>query len=211
MSVTTRYAIGDKLHCYLHSDYDFEMEVEIQGIASFEVADKQENIFRKLFNSNTSYEEVLATTSYFYICKVLTATVNYAVGDTAVLCDPLIKTESYFIANSFRLIIDIEYDTHNTTYRNELEVVAGLEDFMTSKGLTSNVSFGKTDAELQEDELNTLRAFLNEVKGLQSLKPTIDELKSLNSTDIYNRLNAQILILISMATNLIKALKENTP
>ena len=211
LDMDTRYQIGDKLHCYVYSDYNFEIEVEVMAISNLELASEEENILRKLFNSETAYQDVVANTSYYYICKVLKATVDYAVDDKIVLCDAIIKPETYYIERSFRLIIDITYNTYTTSFRTIQEIINGIANYLDTNNLTNTITQGKTELEQKEEELNRLRDFLNDVKGLQAIQPTLDNLMRINDIDIYNRLNTQMLILISMVTNLIKTLDENSP
>lgn len=204
----TNYSVGDKLHCYLHSDYDFEMELEIEGITNFSLADSNENILRKLFNSEINYQTVKNNTTYFYVCKVLTATQNYRINDKIVLCDSLIKPTTYYLENSVRLILDLSYNTHSSVYRSPSDIVTDLKTYLTSKNVTNSVVMGKTSDELAEDELNNLRTFLNDVKGLKTIEPVLSDLMKIQSIDIYEKLNTQMLVLVSVANGLINSIKS---
>jgi len=168
-----RYGIGDKIYASCHSDFDFGVEVEILGITNLELATEYEDILRKLFNSENaqqSYEELRNNNVYFYICKVLTATLLYKVGDKVVLCDTLIKEkESYYIEQSLNLTLNLSFNIINSPYRYKSDLITDLAKFFNSKNVTNEIIEEKTVEEKTKQELADLHSLINNLKTLKGL------------------------------------------
>jgi hypothetical protein len=176
----TRYSIGDRLYASCYSDFEFGVEVQIQGISNLELASEYEDVLRKLFNSDkaqANYETLRSNTSYFYICKVIRGTVLYKENDKIVLCDSLIKeNESYYIEESVNLQLDLSFNTQTSSYRYKQDLITDLNNFFETRGVTGSVKENLTEDDLREAELDDLRSLIVSLKQLKGAEKIVDKL-----------------------------------
>ena len=178
------YAIGDRLFASCHTDFDFNIQIQIMAISNFDLAnDEYESIFVKMFNTDNGQELLetyrnSATSVYFYICKVLEGNGNHNTGDYIVLTDDLINDNyTYFLNEDLDLYIKVNFSTVTSTFRNSDDLITGLTNYLESNNVTvSSISKDKTYEEKLQTELNEYRSLINSLKGLKGMESTIDKM-----------------------------------
>lgn len=156
-----RFSVGDKIHANCFSDFSFSIDVEIIGISTYEHVQQHEDTFRKIFNSENAeliYDSIKQKTQLYYICKALSETSEYEIGDMVILCDDLIKVSgTYYLADTLNLELKLEYNVVSSGYTSKEELIDDLKAFLTSRNIVHDIKISKTQQEKNDEELLFLR------------------------------------------------------
>lgn len=208
----TRFKVGDKIHANCFSDFSFSIDVEIVGISKYEHVAQHEDIFRKIFNSENAdiiFDSVKQRTSLYYICIALSETTEYAIGDTLILTDELIKISgTYYLQDVINLELELGYERVTSGYETKEQLIMDLQKFFESRSVGYKIDIAKTQQQKNDEELVFLRNLVRSIKELESCVETVQQLKEIDSNSISSTIDNGITELTTTINDLVHNLTQ---
>lgn len=193
----TNYQIGDKLHVSGFSNVDFSVNVTITGIADRTLASMYQDLLLLLFNNDSNDEYYLRFTEqmdadsgyakYFYICQLIDGEESaYANEDgIIILCDEIIIDEyTYKLEDELNINLAITFSSYLSGYTSKEALLADIEAFLSDKNLEYTVTESLSDTELADRNLQDAMSLLAKIEELEDCEAIIEDLKSINSSEI---------------------------
>lgn len=202
MSYNTRYQIGDHLHVSGFGSATFSVEVTIIGIADQTLASQYfDDPLLLLFNNdpNENYLSLIEdSTLYWYVCKLdEDYTSVYANADgILILTDALIiHDNTYKIEDTANINLSITYSTYTSGYTSKEALIEDISNFLSEKKVDYTLTENYSDEELLNQTIQAYSVIVNKLGELEDCVDIIEDLKSINSSEISTTYNNLISLL----------------